>query len=130
MTYRILIPSLAATLGLISCSTMNKVGQGSVAIVKKTKDVAASKVSGATEGVVHKFRPSRVGIVDIREKDLKDLPTGREKYLAQQEKINNRNMASRSKRSWFFNGPVNFVEPELPPPGSELDEILLPPKVN
>ncbi len=64
---------------------------------------------------------SRVKVVEVREKDLKILPTGHERALA---------YASKHKRGfWIFGGPVDFKEPTLPEPGSEMDGSLLPPRL-
>ena len=64
------------------------------------------------------FEPD-IKIVEPREKDLKKLPSGSE--LAQ---------AYRKKQRGFFwivGGPVNFKEPDLPTPGVDMGEDLLPP---
>ena len=57
----------------------------------------------------------------VREKDLKDLPTGRERALAYQN--------SRKGGFWIFGGSVDFKEPKLPEAGTEPDGSLLPPKI-
>ena len=62
----------------------------------------------------------RVPVVKVRDKDLKELPTGHERALA---------FESRRKGGfWIFGGPVDFKEPTLPESGSELDGSLLPPR--
>ena len=61
-----------------------------------------------------------VKVVQVRKRDLKDLPTGRERALAFE--------SQRKQGFWFFGGPVDFKEPTLPEPGSELDGTLLPPR--
>jgi hypothetical protein len=63
----------------------------------------------------------RVQVVQVREKDLKPLPTGHERALAFESK--------HSRGFWFFGGPVDFKEPSLPEAGSELDGSLLPPRM-
>lgn len=63
-----------------------------------------------------------VKVVQVRKKDLKDLPTGRERALAFE--------SQRKQGFWFFGGPVDFKEPTLPEPGSELDGSLLPPRTH
>ncbi len=62
---------------------------------------------------------NRVKVVDVREKDLRELPTGRERALAFKEE--------RKQGFWIFDGPLYFEEPTLPEAGSETDEGLLPP---
>ena len=62
-----------------------------------------------------------VQVVKVREKDLKELPTGHERALAFENQ--------RKRGFWIFGGPVDFREPTLPEPGSTLDGSLLPPRV-
>lgn len=62
---------------------------------------------------------NRVKVVDVREKDLRELPTGRERATAFKEE--------RKQGFWIFDGPLYFEEPTLPEAGSETDEGLLPP---
>ena len=62
-----------------------------------------------------------VKVVDVREKDLKELPTGKELAQAYEKE--------RKGGFWIFGGPVDFKEPTLPEPGSELDGSLLPPRM-
>lgn len=64
---------------------------------------------------------SGVKIVKVREKDLRELPTGRERALAYQN--------SRKDGFWIFGGSTNFKEPNLPELGTEPEGSLLPPKV-
>lgn len=123
--FRVFIFSTAAaSLGLVSCSTMSKVGKGSVAFVKNTTTATTSKVSSLSETAMNKIRPAGVPVVEVREKDLKELQTGHDKAIAFEN--------TRKRNFWFFNGPVDFVEPELPAPaiGEDQVDILLPPKTD
>lgn len=115
MSRAMLIPPIAAIFGLASCATVSKVGQGSVAFVQKT----TSKVSELSEMAANKISPAGVKVVEVREKDLKPLPTGQEQALAFQN--------TRKRGFWSFMGPVNFKEPALPEAGGEMDSGLLPP---
>lgn len=63
------------------------------------------------------IRPAGVKVVEVREKDLKKLPTGQEQALA---------FETKRKRSWFFGGPVDFKEPTLPASAAAADGSLLP----
>ncbi|RYD18250.1 MAG: hypothetical protein EOP88_23230 [Verrucomicrobiaceae bacterium] len=122
--FRVFIFSTAAaSLGLVSCSTMSKVGRGSVAFVKNTTTATTSKVSSLSETAMNKIRPAGVPVVEVREKDLKKMESGHDKALAFEN--------TRKRNFWFFNGPVDFIEPELPQPavGDDQVDILLPPKV-
>lgn len=114
------IALLAASVGLVSCAAVSKVGQSSLAFVKKTSAATTAKVSELSELAVNTVSPAGVKVVEVREKDLKELPTGEEKALAYQN--------SRKRGFWFFGGPVDFKEPSLPDAGGEMDGSLLPPK--
>ena len=63
------------------------------------------------------LRPAKVDVVEVREKDLKALPTGEERALAYQR--------SGRRFSWL-SGPVDFEEPDLPTVGLPVDGMLLP----
>ena len=114
------IASLVAALALASCAAVKQAGQGSLAFVQKTTSATTSKVTQLSEMAVNRINPPAVKIVEVREKDLKKLPTGHEKALAFEN--------TRKRGFWFFNGPVDFTEPTLPQPGGETDGSLLPPK--
>lgn len=86
-----------------------------MALVKKTSDATSSKVAQLADIV----QPAGVKVVEVREKDLKVLPTGQERALAFQN--------TRKRGFWSFGGPVDFKEPNLPSPGGEMDGSLLPP---
>lgn len=121
MSRAILLSAIAATFGLVSCATVSKVSQSSMAFVKNTTTATTSKVSSLSEMAVNKIRPNRLKVVEVREKDLKELPTGQERALAFEN--------TRKRGFWIFSGPVDFVEPTLPQPGTEMDGSLLPPKL-
>lgn len=104
-------------LGLASCGAVGKAGQNSVAFVQKSTAAAGSKVSKWSEMASNAISPPGIKVVDVREKDLKKLPTGREQALA---------FESSRRRSWFFGGPVDFKEPTLPSDATEADGSLLP----
>lgn len=106
----VLPPTLLA---LVSCGTVDA--------VRKTSAATTAKVSELSKFSLADLRPARVKVVEVREKDLKALPTGEEQAVA---------FESKRKRSfWSFMGPVDFVEPVLPEGGAvEMDGSLLPPK--
>ncbi|MES2657891.1 MAG: hypothetical protein V4689_04695 [Verrucomicrobiota bacterium] len=120
MSQAIIFPLVAVTLGLVSCATVSEVGKNSLALVKKTSAATASKVSELSEMAVDTVRPAGVKVVEVREKDLKDLPSGHDKAIAYEN--------TRKRSFWFFGGPVDFKEPSLPEAGGEMDGTLLPPK--
>lgn len=99
--------------GTVSCATVGKVGKGSVDFVKNTSAAAVERIN-----------PADVKVVEVREKDLKELPTGQERALAFQ----NRQQPSRKTRFWALTpGPVDFDAP-LPEIGVQTDGGLLPPR--
>lgn len=116
----IFLAILLFPLGFISCSTISQAGADSVAMIKKTSTGAVAKVSSITENSLAGILPARVKVVEVREKELKKLPTGQERALAFEK--------SRRRSFWGFGGPVDFQEPTLPQAGSEMDGSLLPPK--
>lgn len=122
MSYPVILPILAVTLGIVSCGAISKVGKGSVDLVKKTTTATTTKVSSLSELAANKIRPAGIKVVEVREQDLKPLPTGHDRVIAFQN--------TRKKSFWLFDGPVDFIEPELPEPvvGADQVEILLPPK--
>jgi len=85
-----------------------------------------TKVSRLSQFSLKDLRPSQIRIVDVREQDLKDLPLGDERAIAYQSSA----AKIRASRSWISTGPVDFIEPELPDVGAEMDAGLLPPKPN
>jgi hypothetical protein len=106
---------LTACLQLVSCAGVRQVGQKSAQAVRDT----SSKLSSFS--LADLLPGSRINVVKVREKDLKELPTGRERALAFQN--------SRKGGFWIFGGPVDFKEPTLPEAASEPDGSLLPPKI-
>lgn len=114
------LPSVVTAFALASCTAVKQAGQGSLAFVQKTGSATTGKISKLSEMAVNTIHPPGVKIVEVREKDLKTLPTGHEKALAFEN--------TRKRGFWFFNGPVDFTEPSLPLPGGETDGSLLPPK--
>ena len=113
MSRAIALPVFAASMCLVSCAALSTAGKNSVAMIQKTT-AAVSELSD-------KIHPAGVKVVAVREKDLKELPTGQERAMAFE--------SSRKSGFWFFKGPVDFKEPNLPEAGAEMDGSLLPPKL-
>jgi hypothetical protein len=102
---------------LASCAAVKNVTSATTAKISSS----FSKLPDLADMPIARILPSqRVKVVEVREKDLKELPTGKEKAVA-----------FRSGRSgfWIFGGPIDFKEPTLPEPGSDLDGSLLPPRI-
>ena len=114
-------PVIGATFAamlLTSCTAM----KNTTAALKERTGAAAAKLPDLVETPIARLLPAGgLKVVEVREKDLKDLPSGQEKALAYRNE--------RRNSFWFFGGPVDFQEPALPQPGSELDGSLLPPKM-
>jgi len=129
---RAIIPLLALSslLGFSSCGTMKS--------IKSTASAGAGKVSGGfgkmssgmgsmagnvgdfAKNTKSKVLPSHMPVVEAREDDLRDIPTGHDRALAYQQK--------RNRKFRIFGGPIKFEEPELPEIGEGSSAGLLPPK--
>jgi hypothetical protein len=102
-----LLTGCAASLLLASCGAVDAV---------KTSTAKAS--TGISQFSIADLRPSKIDVVEVREKDLKEMPLGKDRALA----------FERKKSFWSFL-PGNFREPDLPKiEDGELDGGLLPPK--
>jgi hypothetical protein len=118
---------IATTCGLVSCATMRKVGQNSVAAVGKAGSGSVAAVKNSTSAALSKMSDLPMAhllpgqgpkVVEVREKELKEMPTGTELAKAHKQ---------RNSGFWIFGGPVDIPEPVLPEAGAELDGSLLPP---
>lgn len=124
-------PPFAALVGLAvcsfaltSCTTVRKAGSGTAQVFRKSTSAVASGIAAIPRPKMPDLASlwpggSKIKVVEPRESDLKELPTGQE-------------LAAAHRRQgfggfWFFPGDVNFMEPDLPAPGAELDGSLLPP---
>ena len=95
---------------------------GSFQVAENAKNTTTRTVAQISRFSLTDLLPSRVPIVEVREKDLKQMPTGEERAIA---------FENQRKRSlWSFSGPVDFKEPALPEGGAPADGSLLPPKSN
>lgn len=63
------------------------------------------------------LRPSRIDVVEVRESELRALPSGEERKMAY--------LRSPGRFGRFF-GPVELTEPDLPAGGIVADGMLLP----
>ena len=115
-------------LALASCATLRNAGKASVNTVKNSGSATASKIASITKkaklpdfSVASLMPGPKIKVVEVREDELQELPTGHELAQAHQKK--------RRNNFWIFGGPVDFEEPTLPEAGSELDGSLLPPRM-
>lgn len=113
--------------GLISCASIQKTAENATDTVQKSTANATAKLSSyaklpdLTDTPIARFMPAGgLKVVEVREKDLKELPTGHERALAYRNE--------RKKGFWIFDGPIDFTEPMLPEVSGEMDGSLLPPK--
>jgi hypothetical protein len=97
--------------------------------ISSLRNATASRVSQISKFSVTDLMPAEVGIAQVRPKDLKEMPLGKERALAFEAK--KQSIASRQDRgSWFSKGPAEFKEPILPIDAGLLDGSLLPPLPN
>ena len=102
-----ILSGCAASLLLTSCGALDAV-----------KNTTAKATAGIGQFSISDLRPSRINVVEVREKDLKKMPLGKERALAYE----------RKKSFWSFM-PSTFKEPDLPEIEEvEIDGGLLPPK--
>jgi hypothetical protein len=112
--------AIAVNCALVSC-----------AAVKNTTASATEKLSSmaklpelpslADTPIARLLPAGGLKVVEVREKDLKDLPSGHERAIAYRNE--------RKKGFWIFGGPVDFEEPVLPEDDSGIDGSLLPPRM-
>ncbi len=102
-----ILSGCAASLLLTSCGAVDAV-----------KNTTAKATAGISQFSISDLRPSRINVVEVREKDLKEMPLGKDRALA----------FERKKSFWSFM-PGTFKEPDLPEiQDVEIDGGLLPPK--
>jgi hypothetical protein len=108
---------VAAGHTLVSCAAVKETTANTTA-----KLASYAKMPDLTNTPIARLMPAGgLKVVEAREKDLKDLPSGHERALAYRNE--------RKRGFWIFGGPVDFEEPVLPESGTEMDGSLLPPKM-
>lgn len=118
---------LIATLGLIACGPMQKVGNGTASVFKRSTASVTSGIAAIPKPKIPDFSLAnllpgpKIKVVEVREKDLKEMPTGTELAKAHR----NQGIAD----FWSFSGKLYFEEPDFPEPGADMDGGLLPPKM-
>ena len=102
-----LLTGCAASVLLASCGAVDAV-----------RSSTAKATVGISQFSIADLRPSKINVVEVREKDLKEMPLGKDRALA----------FERKKSFWSFI-PVDFKEPALPEiEEGDPDGGLLPPK--
>lgn len=93
----------------------------------KAPKLSVPKMPEVKKGDIARFSfrdllPSSVPVVEVRESDLKEIQSGKDKAMAYQN-------SNRNYFSSFFGGSADFKEPALPMGGMDNPEFgLLPPK--
>jgi len=102
-----ILTGCAASVLLASCGAVDAV-----------RSSTAKATAGISQFSIADLRPSKINVVEVREKDLKEMPLGEDRALA----------FERKKSFWSFI-PVDFKEPALPEiEEGDPDGGLLPPK--
>ncbi len=114
MTGTLTLMQALIALCVVSCAPLDR-----IKTLQSRSTHALTRISEFASSSVDSIRPNRVKVVAVREKDLKKLPTGKERALAYQ--------AERKQGLWIFNGMNPFKEPALPETGAEMNLGLLPP---
>lgn len=114
--------TVALTLGMVACAsretqTISEPVKRKSAITSTLKKMSVMKLPQLK--IPRPFWQPKVKIVEPRAKDLKDLPSGSELAMAYRKKQNG--------MFWIVGGPIDFKEPDLPAPGLDLEDGLLPP---
>jgi hypothetical protein len=116
---------------LASCAALKKTSSATVdkissyAKLPKMPDLPSLADTPLVDTPVARLLPAGgLKVVDVREEDLKEMPTGKERA---------ENFRQEKKKGfWFFNAPsfdepLYFEEPSLPEDGAETSDTLLPP---
>jgi hypothetical protein len=131
--HRIIPPLIGAlSLGFAGCGAVDSPEAGESGENGSLAGRAGSALSGGfrrlASAASSPFGPD-IPVVEVREEELRDLPSGHEKLLAYQA----RQQRAAREREFFGSGSMNFPEPELPQEGESADDAslgggLLPPK--
>jgi hypothetical protein len=115
-----LLALIAPISALVSCAAVKNT---TASAAEKFSELAKMpKMPSLTDTPIARLMPAGgLKVVEVREKDLKELPTGQERAVAYRNE--------RKKGFWFFGGPVDYEEPTLPEEGSGADGSLLPPRM-
>lgn len=92
--------------------------------MQAVKSTAANATRSVKDFSLADLRGEQLKIVEAREADLKEMPSGKDRALAFDQE--------RKQSFWSFSLPQDFKEPVLPDIGLEDDESqgsLLPPKI-
>lgn len=111
--------TLCCAIAALSFASCAQVGQLKTATVGGFSKMS-SGLASATDATMAKIMPPKIPVVEVREKDLKQVTTGEQQVVAFEK--------SRRNRFWdMFRGPVDFQEPALPDNAGGMDGDLLPP---
>jgi hypothetical protein len=115
---------IMAAVNLVSCAAVKNATAATTAKISSSTAKLSSSIAKLPDlgdtAIARVLPGQRVKVVEVREQDLKEMPTGKEKAMAYR---------TGRRGFWIFGGPIDFKEPTLPEPGSELDGSLLPPRM-
>ncbi len=107
--FKSIFTGVSASLLLVSCGAMDSM-----------KSTASNATKGISQFSLSDLRPAKIGVVEVRQKDLKEMPLGKDRALA---------FDRERKRSFWAVMSGSFEEPTLPAiQDGEVDGSLLPPK--
>lgn len=109
-----------AAFAFASCAQMSHVKDATTGGLSKVTG-GMSKIGEASKSSFAKLMPSKIPVVEVREKELRELKTGDQQAVAFEK--------TRRQRFWIFGGPADFEEPDLPDTAGVMDGELLPPKM-
>ena len=93
---------------------------GSCGAMNSVKTSAANVTKSISQFSLSDLRPAKIDVVQVRKKDLKEMPLGKDRAIA---------FDREHKRSFWSFLPGNFKEPSLPNlKDGNMDGSLLPPK--
>jgi hypothetical protein len=111
---------IAASCTLVSCAALKNTTASCTA--KLSSMAKLPEMPSLVDTPIARLMPAGgLKVVKVREKDLKDLPSGHERAIAYRNE--------RKRGFWIFGGPVDFEEPTLPEDSSAIDGSLLPPRM-
>lgn len=92
----------------------------SCGVMKTAKEKTTGGMSAIADASWGKFTKPKVPVVQVRSKDMKELPSGQQQAVA---------FDAKKKRTFWalFRGPVDFKEPTLPANAGGPEGSLLPP---
>ena len=124
--FKTLCICISAPVLFASCGAVDTMKSATASATRSVKSATASATKKVTQSI-DDFRSPDVDVVEVREKDLKEMPLGKDRALAYEKK-------AKTKRTfWSYVTPNSYIEPiDLPTlpdmDEGDMDSSLLPPK--